>query len=361
MNGAERGSVEMKLKDPSIIGWCKDVLLIAGKKEENDIYRDYCMTFVYNDKEFSPIYKLGDNIEKVKIYEKSECVFYVIGNLVYCKKINMLSEKESKRFDIQEAKAPLQDFCVGDNTIYVVDAAFHKLIKRMEGDYQEDSDEFDALRSNSEEITREGSDTESCTNDNLITLEPYTKDDEAIVVYLPNKENKFEKAICSTHLELTEYLRSGEGTSTPDSIMAIYTRPRVINPSGYGSKPSGRIVVKLPVNNVYITMGSMERIMGGGGNKIWYALPLFGGKRRRIGNLKGLFGRSMNHGQVPGFQVYKVYTKEEIRSGVVVEEDNGDYPIYEVENTKSLYDIIGEENINDIFVKGLIDAMTKGK
>ena len=44
----------------------------------------------------------------------------------------------------------------------------------------------------------------------------------------------------------------------------------------------------------------------------FYAIPLFEGKRRRIGNLAGFIGSSMNHGQIPGYLVYQLCTKEEL-------------------------------------------------
>ena len=50
----------------------------------------------------------------------------------------------------------------------------------------------------------------------------------------------------------------------------------------------------------------------------WYALPLYGGKRRRIGNISELYAQSMNHGQIPGYIVYKLFTKDEIEQGVIV-------------------------------------------
>jgi outer membrane protein assembly factor BamB len=62
--------------------------------------------------------------------------------------------------------------------------------------------------------------------------------------------------------------------------------------------------------------------------KIWYALPLIGGKKRRIGNLSGTYGINMNHGQVPGFQVFKLFSREDIKTGVRVEETLADYCIH---------------------------------
>jgi hypothetical protein len=219
--------------------------------------------------------------------------------------------------------------------------------------YEEDSQDFTSFRADNANIKRERS-VDSCINDNLMTMSSYTDDDEPIMVYMPNSRNEFENSICITKEELVAYLRAFQDTSTPDNIMTIYSKGDV---SGYGSKPLGKIVVKLPVNNIYITMGSMQKIIKSA-NTTWYALPLFGGKRRRIGNLKGLYGASMNHGQVPGYLVYKLYTREEVDQGVEAIEEGSDYPVFYIEHASRLFDILGGfEYVNASFVKGLIDMM----
>ena len=207
-------------------------------------------------------------------------------------------------------------------------------------------------------VTIDTDDVKSCVNTNLITLDDYTEEDDPIIMYTPNSKMKFEKAICSTKEELVAYFEAFRDSSVPDNIMSIYTTPRDFNVAGYGGKPTGRIVVKLPVNNIYITLGSMKRMLTESSARTWYALPLFGGKRRRVGNLKGLFGSSMNHGQIQGFVIYKVYSKEEIDNKVEVKETQTDYPKFLVENTRTLYEIVGEDGEIDIaFVNGIIDEI----
>jgi hypothetical protein len=223
--------------------------------------------------------------------------------------------------------------------------------------HEEDSDEFESLSSASDSITleSESDNLSSCTNDNLITLEPYNKDDDPIFMYIPNSKMKFEKAVCSTKDELTSYYNSMKGTSIPDNIMAIFTSPDDSDVSGYGGEPTGKIIVKLPVNNIYVTMGSMKRMLSDTANKTWYLLPLFGGKRRRVGNIKGIFGASMNHGQIPGFIIFKAFTKDEIKKGVKVEETASDYPAFLLEHARSLFILVGgEEGLTPTFIDGLI-------
>jgi hypothetical protein len=218
--------------------------------------------------------------------------------------------------------------------------------------FEEDSQNFTFVEGDASSIISERS-VDSCVNENLITLEPYTEDDKPILVYMPNSEHKFEKSVCSTREELVQYFRAFENSTVPDNIMTIYTKGDL---SGHGGEPTGKIVVKLPANNIYVTFGSMRRILHDTTNKTWYGLQLFGEKRRRIGNLKGIFGASMNHGQIPGFQVYKLFSKAEILQGVQAKEDDHDYPYFFIESSKFLFDILnGDVTVN--FVKALIKQL----
>lgn len=86
----------------------------------------------------------------------------------------------------------------------------------------------------------------------------------------------------------------------------------------------------------------------------WYALPIYGNKRRRVGNLKGLFAASMNHGQIPGMIIRKLYTKEEIISNIEVKEDEDDYPLFFVESAKELYELLGYKDVTADFTDKII-------
>lgn len=192
-----------------------------------------------------------------------------------------------------------------------------------------------------------------CNNKNVLTLEEYIKDDEPVMIYTLNSKQHFEKSFCITKEELTQYI-------LPDNLMAIYTSPNDYNKAGYGSKPTEKIVFKL--NYMYITIGSIERLLREmKNNKTWFALPLYGGKRRRIGNIEGIFGVSMNHGQIPGYLVYKLFTKDEIQRNVKVKESFSDYPTFFVNNVKLLNEIVGDVSIEQfakILVKDLLFNVT---
>ena len=147
-------------------------------------------------------------------------------------------------------------------------------------------------------------------------------------VKILNSRNKFDVGVCSTKEELIKTLELDlDYEYAPSNIMSICTSPRDSDPSGIGAKPTIRIVIKITINNIFVTLGSVHRIMKESDNKVWYALPMFDGKKRRIGNISGITGSSMNHCQLPGFTIYKLYTKNEIINRVKVKQELSDYPI----------------------------------
>jgi hypothetical protein len=161
---------------------------------------------------------------------------------------------------------------------------------------------------------------------------------------------------------MRQFLESDRNEETPLSIMAIYKKPTSNKPkdlfTGLTGKPSGKLVVRLPTNNIFITYGSIKRVLDST-NKHWYALPLYGGLPRRIGNLGGIYGSSMHHGQVPGYIIYKLYTKEEIESNIMVMETHDDFPHTNLHNTMlSLFELVGETPLR-IFINDIIDDLTR--
>jgi hypothetical protein len=94
-------------------------------------------------------------------------------------------------------------------------------------------------------------------------------------------------------------------------------------------------------------------------------VPLFGGKKRRLGNLRGTFGIGMNHGQVPGETIYKLYTKEEVDAGVQAINLNSDFPSWERDSSFTLHQIISKANngmdgisqtLTNYLLNGIINA-----
>jgi hypothetical protein len=144
-------------------------------------------------------------------------------------------------------------------------------------------------------------------------------------IYNLDKNNKFlDKGNCGLKSEVIMALKSDLTSQLPSYIMSIGTTPKLESDfkTGFSSKPTTKIIVKL--DNMFITLGSMYKLLNDT-NNIWYALPLYNNKNKRVVNLLGLYGIGMNHGQVPGFKIYKLYTREEINNISVIESDNN-YP-----------------------------------
>ena len=129
--------------------------------------------------------------------------------------------------------------------------------------------------------------------------------------------------------------------------MTLWTGKDLNNSGQYG-KPSGRIIVKMPPFNTFVTLGSLEQMIKNDYNKEWFLYPLYNGKRRRIGNLQGSYGSSRNHGQIPGSIIYKAYTKKQILKGIEIKEDNSDYPLFIYDNFRPIQQILNEPSIKQL-------------
>lgn len=176
---------------------------------------------------------------------------------------------------------------------------------------------------------------QSCSNEasvlTYLDFQDFEKLDLINIRFLKHNQNTFqEDTQCISRQELIEWISSDINVLPPTNIMSIYTSPSDPSPSnletGFTSKPTKRYIIRLPPSNFYITLGSAQRIFNEP-HREWFALPLFGGKRRRIGNIFGYYGSSMNHGQVPGEIIYKLFSLNEIQNSVIVKETLDDYPI----------------------------------
>lgn len=206
-------------------------------------------------------------------------------------------------------------------------------LKKKFPSYEEDLEieEIENQKSTEFEVSQDEFSVFNCTNDSFLTLSPYTEqDDDVIGIYLPNSENVFKKTSCITIEELLAQIKSNVEVDPPRDFACIYTKPRYMSElkSGISGKPTDQIVFKLPNLQIFITLGSLMYLLEESkiGTKSFYAIPLYSGVRRRIGNLKGLFGSSMNHGQVPGYKVYKIFTQDDLEDDLIVEPDISDYP-----------------------------------
>lgn len=220
------------------------------------------------------------------------------------------------------------------------------LKKFTEPKYEEDSEEFSDIT-----LTSEPKEDGKCGNESLVMGEEYDEEsNDTVKLYIMSSNNtRFaENAMCVSKDEMRQYLSTDIG-NIPSNIMSLWIGGEV---NGVGGKPSYKMVVKVPPNNVYVTLGTFIRIMHENHKKL-YLIPLYGGKKRRIGNIQGIIGVSMNHGQIPGERIYKGYTKKELEVAVKVTETKRDYPLLFSKDIKrdkeitlqSEMDIVGNEII----------------
>lgn len=156
----------------------------------------------------------------------------------------------------------------------------------------------------------------------MVTLDDFTPQDKDIIsvrVY-DHTTGTFGIGHCIKKEDIRSMLASDLNNPEPKYIYAIYKRRPDTRLSsretvaGHGTLPSQNLVIQLNVGTIvlYVTLGSIRTAMDSK-IKTLFAVPLYGGKRRRIGNLHGrMTVVGANHGQVPGFVVYKLYTKSEL-------------------------------------------------
>ena len=164
--------------------------------------------------------------------------------------------------------------------------------------HEEDVIFHDSYQSKPSFITQQNdSDLSSCINNDYIMNEPYTQEDPPMQIYTLNSKYTFEKSSCLTYDELFSYIGTGKNTKAPEVLQTIYKCDFKCEDNGKHSYATGKLIVKIPPNNIYVTLGSIERMIKSHTHiKHWYALPLY---KRRIGNLDELFSSSRNHGQIP--------------------------------------------------------------
>ncbi|NBU34483.1 hypothetical protein EB118_18645 [bacterium] len=196
---------------------------------------------------------------------------------------------------------------------------------------------------------------QNCPNESPVTLSKFTPQDHVFKLFIRKGGSHFTTGVCISRDELSETIVSDKTSDIPSYIQCIYTPTN--NPVGYGGKPTFRLVVRILGPNIFVTIGSIRRVLTSNVTN-WYAVDMFGGKRRRIGNLLGSFGPSLNHGQVPGFKVYKLFTRDELESGVIAEETLDDYILFQ-EQTALLPFLNGHSGYGGLstFVAKVIDTL----
>ena len=217
----------------------------------------------------------------------------------------------------------------------------------------------------------------NCNSDSdIVSMEPYEQtsvdNHDLYVIKTLDNYGKFTNVnMCNLKSSLISQLWSNRN-EYPSMIKCIYGKPDddIVRRTGEQSllngmccKPTDIFVIL--VDTILITLQSFIDLISTD-TQIWYAVPLYSGKRKRIGNVRGVIGASMDHGQVPGSFIYKLYTKEQILSGIKPEETNL-YPLNDFiffnDNTinyTDVRDLIRNPNeITTTQVLRIIDILTR--
>lgn len=171
----------------------------------------------------------------------------------------------------------------------------------------------------------------SCLNP--ITQYNYTENEMSDIVSIKqiDRNGKFKRGHCISVNAFRDSLKRdmmeiSTGQFNPQTIFSIY---KLKNPNlsvddlkrGLGTKPTKNLVflLNLPSGSLFIDIESAYKLFHNKDKEL-YALPLFGGLRRRVGNLKGsLMEISTHHGQIEGYKIYRLLSKHEIESEITVD------------------------------------------
>lgn len=162
-----------------------------------------------------------------------------------------------------------------------------------------------------------------CANDDPITLMPFDNDDKSVVtIRVRRPDGKFvKKGMCITkrslyQLQKTDYNSMNYETLNPSSMyMSNWIQKSAaqsIEDNGMGGCAGGKVFVKLPPNNIFVSLKSFLRLMTTH-EKEWFAVPMFNNQPQRIGNMFSMMTIiGSNHGQAPGTIIYKLHTRDEV-------------------------------------------------
>ena len=216
----------------------------------------------------------------------------------------------------------------------------------MEEDTDSDINVFSDVSDTDSQDISENNISEKCLNTSITSLMPYDADDYKDIIFIKmlDSKNHFATGNCITRNEFKQSLSIDitnhiSVDSPPVNLMCIYTSPPNGNVTGQGCRATNNIFVKLPLNNMFIALESAKRLFREKENHTFYAIPLFGGKRKRIGNLTEFYGSSVNHGQTPGFIGAKCTPKAMDKAA-----ENGHLDV-----VKYLHEIVGAKCTNDAF------------
>lgn len=185
-----------------------------------------------------------------------------------------------------------------------------------------------------------------------------------LLKYLIKIIENLVKGNCIKKNDLRDMLLSDANSERPKYLFSVYKKHSShLSESDYrrglGTKPTNEFVFQLNISaiTIFVTIGSMRKLFVDN-HKTLYAIPLYGGKRRRVGNIEGnLMLVSANHGQIPGFVIYKLYSEDDIRNNTTAEIDD-DYELDDfvcLEMDVLLNNMTRKINIQSVIVTNLIN------
>jgi len=249
----------------------------------------------------------GHKIEK-QLSQKEKDLKEIISSI---DKVKIKAQKKLNEIQNEVSKIQAKKLGGGHVTVPTHDIKGHKMERQLsqkEKDLKEIISSIDKVRAETQKKLQEIQTEVSKIQTKQHLGGGYEEDSDedypdTYTIKVLNYNNKFT----TVKEELTESLKE----NYPSNIMCIYS----------SNKPTTKLVVKLSYD-IYVNIGSVRRILNEK-NKIWYALPMFNGKKTHIGNVHG-----QNYEPTPEFIIYKLYTKKEIINRVkVVEDIYNDYTI----------------------------------
>jgi hypothetical protein len=202
-----------------------------------------------------------------------------------------------------------------------------------------------------------------CSNpESYITGDSYTSLDKHFYTY---NGKGFSDAHCiNLNDEIIGAIKSDYDTHDPAGFSSFFSIGGGNPLEAYGCIETNKYIFKLNLSAPYfITIGSLDRIFRETNVSKWYLVKMFNSKRRRIINLTGSYASSRHHCQVPGFYIYKAFTKQELLDGVSLDEDSKDWLD---EGDDNIFDIISkyipkDSRDNEIeYTKRVVDELKRG-
>lgn len=209
----------------------------------------------------------------------------------------------------------------------------------------------------------------SCLNP--ITQYNYTQEEWTDLVSIKQLDSngKFKRGHCISINDFKESIKRDLINSREDfnkmnykTIFSIYKlKNKNLSENdlrrGLGTRPTKMLLflLNLPSGSLFIDIESAYKLVNNKTKEL-YALPLFGGLRRRVGNLKGsLMEISTHHGQIDGYKIYRLLIRSEIENEI-----NVDFELQLLNELQSLLQhAYKDDEINTLMISNITNNIIK--